>query len=41
MPRDRVGIQQFTLIKRTTLHPHIVPTPTIRGQDDTRYSAGS
>jgi len=41
MPRDRLGIQKFTLIKRTTLHKHIVPTPKISGQDDTRYSAAS
>ena len=41
MPRNRLGIQKFTLIKRTTLHTHIVPTLKIRGQDDTRYSAES
>jgi hypothetical protein len=41
MPRYRLGIQQFTLIKRKTLHTQIVPAPNIRGQDDTRYSADS
>jgi len=41
MTRNRLSIQKLTLIKRRTLHTHIVPAPSIRGQDDTRYSADS
>jgi len=32
MPRDRLSIKKLTLIERTTLHTHIVPTPTIRAR---------
>ena len=39
MTRDRLGIQQLTLIKRTTLHTHIVSPTNTGAQDDTRYSA--
>lgn len=29
-----LSIQKLTLIKRTILHNHFVPTPKIKGQDD-------
>jgi len=41
MPRDRLGIQKVTFIKRTTLHTHIVPTLRSQGQGDTQCSAAS
>jgi len=41
MPSNRLSIKKLTLIKRTTQHAHIVPTPNNTGQGDTRYSAGS
>jgi len=41
MTSDGLGIKKLTLIKRTTLHEHIVPNPTIKVRDDTRCSAVS
>jgi len=41
MPRDRLSIKKLTLIERTTLHKHILPTPNITGPNDTLCSAGS
>ena len=41
MPSHRLGIQQLTLIKATTLHHHIVSPRKITDRDDTLCSAGS
>jgi len=41
MTRDRLSIQQLTLIKRTTLHTPMIPTPDQRDRDDTPCSAAS
>jgi hypothetical protein len=41
VPSDGLGIKQLTLIKRTTLHTHIVPPLKTDERDDTRCSAVS
>jgi len=41
MPSHGFGIKKLTLIKRTTLHKHIVPNFTIEVRDDTPCSAVS
>ncbi len=41
MPSHRLGIKKLTLIKRTTLHTHIVPNLKIKVRDNTHSSAVS
>jgi hypothetical protein len=41
MTSYRLGIKKLTLIKRTSLHTHIVPNQTIKDQGNTRCSAVS
>ncbi len=36
MPRNRLSIQKFTLIKPATLHTEIIPTLNNRAHDNTQ-----